>query len=507
MTDDPATFNYTPINEAAWHSEPVEVVEDKLATRLGEGLTQAEAERRLVHLGANELREAPRPPFWRLVLAQFTSFVVMILIVASVVSALLGDWAEAAAIMAIVLLNAIIGVVQERRAEAALAALKKLAAPNAFVVRGGTRSSIPSRELVPGDIVVLEDGNYVPADVRLIESINLRIEEAALTGESLAVEKTARARLEADIPLGDRLNTAFMGTLVTRGRGRGVVVGTGMHTQMGLIAKMLEGFDSEPTPLQQRLDELGKQLGTVALAICALVFLVAAYRQTDLGVLTSQGVAAYFGQYSKQLADFFLVAVSLAIAAVPEGLPAVVTITLAIGMREMVKRHALIRRLASVETLGAATVICSDKTGTLTQNQMTVQRIWVDDRTFGVSGEGYDPRGEFKLGEQVVDLTRYPAALTALWAGTLASDAYLEAVGASDMAQTYRVVGDPTEGAIVVAAAKAGTHKAELERAYPRLNEVPFDSERKRMSTLLDVLDPKHSDPSPYHEQSEAHGA
>ncbi len=506
MTDGPEKLNYTTISDAAWHSEPVEVVEDKLGTQLGQGLAQAEAERRLVHAGANELREAPRPPFWKLVVQQFTSFVVMILIVASVVSALLGEWPEAIAIMAIVLLNAIIGVVQEQRAEAALAALKKLAAPTAFVIRDGSRKSIPSRELVPGDIVILEDGNYVPADVRLIESINLRIEEAALTGESMAVEKTARARLEADIPLGDRLNTAFMGTLVTRGRGRGVVVGTGMHTQMGLIAKMLEGFDNEPTPLQMRLEELGKQLGTVALVVCALVFLVAAYRQTDLGVLTSQGVGAYFTQYSHELAEFFLVAVSLAIAAVPEGLPAVVTITLAIGMREMVKRHALIRRLASVETLGAASVICSDKTGTLTQNQMTVQRVWVDDRTFTVTGEGYDPRGDFKLGEQLVDLTRYPAALTALWAGALASDAYLEEVGASDMAQTYRVVGDPTEGAIVVTAAKAGVRKAELDSAYPRLHEVPFDSERKRMSTIMDVAQPRRGDASPFDEEAEAQG-
>ena len=506
MTEQPDKFNYTPLQDAAWHSEPVEVVENKLFTRLQDGLTKEEASYRLAQVGPNELRAAPRPPFWKLVLEQFTSFVVMILIVASVVSALLGDWAEAAAIMAIVLLNAIIGVVQERRAEEALAALQKLAAPNAFVVRGGVRESVPSRQLVPGDIVVLEDGNYVPADVRLVESVNLRIEEAALTGESQPVEKTARARLEVDIPLGDRLNTAFMGTLVTRGRGRAVVVGTGMHTQMGLIARMLEGFDNEPTPLQQRLDELGKQLGTVALGICGLVFLVAAFKQTDLSLLTSQGLPAYFSTYSNQLAQLFLIAVSLAIAAVPEGLPAVVTITLAIGMREMVKRHALIRRLASVETLGAASVICSDKTGTLTQNQMTTVRLWVDDRTFAISGEGYDPTGEFKLNSEVVDLTRYPGALTTLWAGALASDAYLEAAGATDSGQTYRVVGDPTEGAIVVAAAKAGAVKEDLDRAYPRLNEVPFDSERKRMSTILDVVNPRQGDASPFDEDAEAEG-
>jgi len=506
MADQPTLTKTNPAAETAWHSEPAEAVAHKLATHLHDGLTPEEAARRLAEGGPNELREAPRPPFWRLVLAQFTSFVVMILIVASLVSAVLGDWIEAAAIMAIVLLNAIIGVVQESRAEQALAALKKLAAPNAYVIRGGLRSTIPSGALVPGDLVVLEDGNYIPADVRLLETINLRVEEAALTGESMPVEKHAKAHLAADLPLGDRVNMAFMGTLVTRGRGRGVVIGTGMQTQMGLIAEMLSALDNEPTPLQLRLEELGKQLGFVALIVCGLVFLVATFQQTDLGVLTGQGVGPYLQQYSTALTEFFLIAVSLAIAAVPEGLPAVVTITLAIGMREMVRRHALIRRLASVETLGAASVICSDKTGTLTQNQMTVTRLWVDNHLFSVSGEGYDPRGEFKLQDKTVELAQYPATLTTLWAGNLASDAYLEVVAAAGGGQSYRVVGDPTEGAIVVAAAKAGHNKAELERAFPRLNEVPFDSERKRMSTLLDVLDPKHTDASPYHEQSEAQG-
>jgi Ca2+-transporting ATPase len=506
MIDTPTQLAATQHTDEAWHSQPVEAVVKKLGTRLSEGLAPQEAARRLAEFGTNELREAPRPPFWRLVLAQFTNFVVIILIVASLISALNGEWVESAAILAIVLLNAIIGVVQETRAEEALAALKKLAAPNAFVVRGGSRQTVPGRELAPGDVVILEDGNYVPADVRLVEAINLRIEEAALTGESMPVEKTAAIRLEADVPLGDRVNTAFMGTLVTRGRGRGIVVATGMHTQMGLIARMLEGVDNEPTPLQMRLDELGKQLAYGALAICGLVFLVGAFKRTDLSVITHQGPLAYLGQSSKTLTAFFLLAVSLAIAAVPEGLPAVVTISLALGMREMVKRHALIRRLASVETLGSASVICSDKTGTLTQNQMTVTRLWVDDRTFGITGEGYDPRGQFKLGEQVVDLTRYPGALTALWAGILASDAYLEASGASEMSQTYRVVGDPTEGAIVVAAAKAGVLKAQVEQAYPRLNEVPFDSERKRMSTILDVVAPSSADASPFDEDAEVDG-
>jgi len=251
MTSTTIKMEESPAASAAesWHSEPVEAVAKKFATRLEQGLTPEEAARRLAEFGSNELREAPRLPFWRLVLEQFSSFVVIILIVASVVSALLGDYVEAAVIMAIVLLNAIIGVVQESRAEEALAALKKMAAPNALVLRGGSRVTIPSRELVPGDIVILEEGNYVPADVRLIESVNLRIEEAALTGESVPVDKSAQARLEADIPLGDRRNTAFMGTVIARGRGRGIVVGTGMRTQMGLIAQMLQTLESEPTPL------------------------------------------------------------------------------------------------------------------------------------------------------------------------------------------------------------------------------------------------------------------
>ena len=258
-----------PLSGEAWHSQSCEAIAQKLSAHLDQGLSPEVARQRLAEVGPNELSEAPRPPFWKLVLQQFESFLVMMLIVASVISALLGDYVEAAAIMAIVLLNAIIGVMQESKAEEALAALKKMAAPNATVVREGSRATIPSRELVPGDIVILEAGNYVPADVRLVESVNLRIEEAALTGESVPVEKSAQESLEADIPLGDRHNTAFMGTLITYGRGRGIVVATGMHTQMGLIAEMLQTLEAEPTPLQQRLDQLGRQLGYGALAICA----------------------------------------------------------------------------------------------------------------------------------------------------------------------------------------------------------------------------------------------
>src|SRR5512136_1423901 len=389
----------------------------------------------------------------KLLWEQFNNFIVMLLIVAAVVSALLGEWIDASAIMAIVILNAILGIVQEQRAEEALAALKKLAAPEAHVIRDGHRVTVSSRELVPGDIVFLEAGNHIPADVRLLEAVNLQVDEAALTGESHPVEKNAAMKLEKNIPLGDRKNTAFMGTLVTYGRGRGVVIGTGMRSQLGLIARMLEGVDQEETPLQKRLDQLGRTLGVAALAICGLVFIVAVWRGTDLGILTAQGggLLPYLAAAKKQIIGMFMLAVGLAIAAVPEGLPAVVTITLALGMREMIRRHALIRRLSSVETLGSATVICSDKTGTLTQNEMTVTRIWVDGQFVNVTGSGYSRQGDFEVGSKIVDRHKYPGIGTAIWVGALNNDAQLETIEGDE--QCYRIVGDPTEGALLILAA------------------------------------------------------
>jgi Ca2+-transporting ATPase len=463
-------------NGEPWHSQPVEEVLDKLSTHDERGLTTAEAQKRLEQYGHNELREKPPTPFWRLVLDQLRSFVVILLIVASLVSFLLGEQVEAVAIIAIVVLNAVIGVIQESRAEASLAALKKLAAPDARVIRDGSRVDIPGRDLVPGDVVLLEAGNFVPADVRLIESVNLRIEEAALTGESVPVEKRAALVLEREIPLGDRKNTAFMGTVVSYGRGTGVVVATGHNTQIGLIAQMLSAVDEEETPLQRRLEELGRTLSIAALVVVAIVFGVGLLRGGDL-------------------LEGFIIAVSLAIAAVPEGLPAVVTITLALGMREMVKRHALIRRLASVETLGSASVICSDKTGTLTQNEMTAVRLWCAGETLEITGDGYKPEGKFIHEGGKVDFSKHPAVTTVLWAGLLANDALLEQSGSaggnggSEGTPTYRMVGDPTEGALVVAAAKAGIWRAAMERDFPRVAENPFDSARKTMSTLHEVRD------------------
>ena len=381
-----------------WHAQTAEQVLDHLQVQAN-GLTSEEAKRRLEHYGPNQLTEAPRPTFLQMLWEQLNNFVVILLIVASVVSALLGDYIEAAAIMAIVVLNAILGIVQERRAEEALAALKKLAAPDAQVIRDGRRQSIPASELIPGDIVFLEAGNFIPADIRLLEAINLRVEEASLTGESLAVQKNAATVLDKNVPLGDRKNTAFMGTLVSYGRGRGVVTSTGMHTQLGLIATMLQNVETEETPLQRRLDQLGKSLSVVALFLVAIVFIVALINSTNINQLFTN-TGAYFAEYAPDIADVFIIAISLAIAAVPEGLPAVVTISLALGMREMIKRHALIRKLSSVETLGSATIICSDKTGTLTQNEMTVTRMWVDGQFINVTGTGYVPKGEFQIDGQ-----------------------------------------------------------------------------------------------------------
>ena len=495
MSDEKAGLKASPSEDISisWHTMSSTDVLEKLETQTESGLSSEEVKSRQEKFGLNELQEAPPTTFWEMLWDQINSFVIYMLLGAAIISALLGDYTEAIAIMAIVILNAIMGIIQESRAEAALAALKKLAAPEANVIRDGHRVSVPAGQLVPGDIVFLEAGNYIPSDVRLLEAVNLKIDEASLTGESVAVDKNAQTRLEADIPLGDRRNTAFMGTLVTYGRGKGVVVSTGMNTQLGMIATMLQRVEDEQTPLQRRLDGLGKVLGWGSLTVCALVFIIGAIR-----FLLASGAASIFSQAAlEHFTELFMVAVALAIAAVPEGLPAVVTISLALGMREMVRRHALIRKLSSVETLGSATVICSDKTGTLTQNEMTVTRIWMDGEFVSVTGSGYTPKGEFTQDGKSVSLEDYPALKTALWVGTLNNDSQLEYAGEQAGQETFRMIGDPTEGAILVAALKAGASAKLLNDAYPRKQEIPFDSSRKRMVTVHAVEEPRNDDISP----------
>ncbi len=470
--------------EVTPHALSLEGAVRDLDSHLHEGLTTQEARARLERYGPNELQEKPRPGFFRLLLDQFNNFLVIILIVAAVVSLLLGEYIDAAAILAIVVLNSVLGVVQESKAEQALAALKKMAAPNAQVIRDGQQVTIPARELAPGDIVLLEAGNYVPADLRLVESVNLKVEEASLTGESVPVNKDARVVLDSDIPLGDRKNSAFMSTLITYGRGKGLVTATGMTTQIGMIAEMLQSYEDEQTPLQEKLEQLGKTLGIVSLAICGFLFVFGVIRDTELGTVFTEGVRVYLSEHSDEILELFMTAVSLAIAAVPEGLPAVVTICLALGMQRMVSRHALIRKLPAVETLGSATVICSDKTGTLTQNQMTVVRGWAGGHDFQVSGEGYSPEGQFYRGSAPFAPQNDLATSMLLRGGVLCNDARLEQSGEEGGKRTWRMVGDPTEGALVVAAAKAGMWREDLERAFPRAAEIPFDSDRKRMSTI-----------------------
>jgi len=384
---------------------------------------------------------------------------VLILIAAAVAAAALGDIKDAVAIIAIVLLYAVLGFVQEHRAEQAIAALKKMAVPTVKAVRDGILKEISARELVPGDIVQLESGNLIPADLRLLETINLQIQEAALTGESEPVSKGAYAIDEVDPPLGDRRNMAYLGTIVTGGRGRGLVVATGMDTELGHIADMLQDVGKEQTPLQRRLDRLGKVLAIVGVGIAALIFLIGILRGDDLR-------------------HMMLTAVSVAVAIVPEGLPAVVTITLALGSQRMLKRQALIRKLPAVETLGSVTVICSDKTGTLTENRMTVMILDVAEQRIDLSEE-VRKDGVLRMTKSIPQETVSSIALSAI-GGALCNDASILPFSEDE----FRTLGDPTEGALLIAAARLDYWKDSLDKSFPRIAEVPFDSERKRMSTL-----------------------
>ncbi|MEW6046212.1 MAG: cation-translocating P-type ATPase [Bacillota bacterium] len=435
----------TPPSTRPWHALPAEEVCRRLGTDPGRGLSSAVASARLQELGPNRLPEVPGRTVWAMFIDQIREPLVLILIAAAGISVALGEFTDAAAILAIVVLNAVLGVTQESRAEHALAALRELMHPTARVVRDGRLIEIAAAELVPGDVVLIEAGSRIPADLRLVETANLHLDESPLTGESVPVRKEAGAVFEAGTPVADRLNLAYMGTAATYGRGVGVVTGTGPATEMGRIAALLEEDGPEPTPLQRRLGELGKVLGGLALGVVVVVFAV--------------GIAR-----GEPLVEMFLTSVGLAVAAIPEGLPAVVTIVLALGVQRMARRQAIVRRLPAVETLGAATVIASDKTGTITQNRMEAVQAWVD-------GQSFEPRGDNPDG--TLDWL--------LRGGALVNDARLER---REDGKGFRSVGDPTETALLAAAARAGLWPDDLRHAYPRVGEVPFDSERKRMSTV-----------------------
>jgi Ca2+-transporting ATPase len=429
-------------------------------TDVERGLGKLEANRRLVEYGLNELQAAHRISPWSILFEQFKNILVIILIFAVVLSAFLGHSIEAIAIAVIVLFAALLGFVQEYRAERALEALKQMAAPIATVIRDGEEVNIAANSLVPGDIILIRAGDRIPADARLVEAVNLQIEEAALTGESVPVGKSIAPLLNSELTLGDRKNMAYAGTVATYGRGRGVVVATGMQTEFGKIARMLQIVEISKTPLQENLNRVGHILARVGIAVVVII--------VGLGLLRG-----------RPFLEMLIFGIALAVAVVPEALPAVVTISLAIGVQRMVKRNALIRRLSAVETLGSTSIICSDKTGTLTKDEMTVRTILVGGEILDVSGPGYDPHGEFSQNGSVINPS--PSLTHLLRAGVLASDASLSRSG--DGGQ-WHIKGDPTEGALVVVAAKAGLHRPELDTKFPRVNEIPFDSETKRMTTL-----------------------
>ncbi len=441
MANDSPQTTSDPAAIAFWHRLPSQDVAEKLQVDPVTGLSHQEASGRLARHGANILHEKPPRAMWRMFIDQLTDFMILVLLAAAVVSGIIGDIEDTLAIIAIVLINAIIGFAQEVRAERAMAALKKMAASSAVVLRNGQHHTVPASDIVPGDIVMLEVGNVIPADLRLIEAIQLKADEALLTGEAHTIEKISAALHEEALSLGDRRNMVYKGTTATAGRGIGIVVATGMATELGKIATLLEGGDELKTPLQRRLAAFGKRLGLAVLAICVVIFVVGLLRGEALGMM-------------------FLTAVSLAVAAIPEALPAIVTISLALGAHKMVQQQALIRRLPAVETLGSVTFICSDKTGTLTQNRMRVSQLYGAEAL--LQEEDSPPAEE-----------PWPTLFSAL---ALSNDAYR-----NDDGQTC---GDPTEVALYLAALDAGYDKAALQHNASRVLELPFDSERKRMTTF-----------------------
>ncbi|MEE4567242.1 calcium-translocating P-type ATPase, SERCA-type [Paenibacillus polymyxa] len=465
------------MEQAHWHQLSNEQLSTSLEVDPKQGLSEEQIAERRERTGWNELSEGKRVSAILLLLNQFKDFMMLVLMGATLISGLLGEYLDAITIIAIVVLNGILGFVQEFRAERSLRALRQLSAPTAKVLRGGKQVHVQARELVVGDIVLLESGDRIPADVRWLSTNGCDVEESALTGESVPVSKHCRPIHAAEVPLGDQKNIGFMGTMMTRGTAQGVVIRTGMTTEMGKIADLIENTESQETPLQHRLEQLGKILIIVALALTVLVVVA--------GILHGQPAM-----------NMFLAGVSLAVAAIPEGLPAIVTIALALGVQRMIKRKAIVRKLPSVETLGCASVICSDKTGTLTQNKMTVTKLWLDGRFWGVTGEGYDPHGHIMDRDLPADLKNGQSLRRLLQASVLCNNAEIVQADIDELrskkktkeptpSAVWELKGDPTEGALVTLAAKGGVTRQGLYELYTREREFPFDSDRKRMSVLV----------------------
>lgn len=442
-----------------WHTVEVSDVLSDLKTQ-EKGLTRDEAARRLEEYGKNELAAEEKASLLSILASQFINVLIIVLLVSATISLILGKQVESISIFIIVILAAVLGTLQEFQAGKALEALRRMASPSATVIRDGETTELPASDLVPGDIVVVNYGNKVPADIRIIESNNLQVEEAALTGESLAVEKMTAAIEGDNVPLGDRKNLLFMGTSISHGRGKGIVVGTGANTEFGKIASLLQNTKTEQTPLQKNLDKLGSQIGIIAIVV-ALALSTFSYIFNGGTIL-----------------DAFIWAVALAVAIIPEALPAVVTIGLALGVKRMVKRQALIRKLPAVETLGAVNVICTDKTGTLTKDEMTIRKVFADSLVFDVDGSGYSPEGAVKHKGSKVTHVDNAILSKVLTYGILCSDAELKLTE-----EGWDVLGDPTEGAIVTAAKKAHIDTIAVERNNPRVEEIPFSSDKKYMAT------------------------
>ncbi len=483
----------------AWHTLDIDKTLSQLGSDPDAGLTSQQIEQRLQQYGPNELEEAAGRSAWDILLDQFKNIMLLMLIAVALISGILDlialqqgkadgvPFKDTIAILLIVILNGVLGYLQESRAEKALAALKSLSSPKVRVIRDSRPIEVDAKELVPGDIILLEAGVQVSADGRLIEESNLQVREAALTGEAQAVNKDAEIHLQEETPLGDRINLVYQGTEVVHGRGKAIITGTGMRTELGKIAEMLQSVESEPTPLQQRMTQLGNVLVTGSLILVGIVIVG--------GMLHSFISTGRFNW--NVLQELVEVSLSMAVAVVPEGLPAVITVTLALGTQRMVRRQALIRKLPAVETLGSVTTICSDKTGTLTQNKMVVQQVATGEQTFSVTGEGYTPTGEFKIDHQSTQPEQYPELQTLLIGCVLCNDAVLQQEtppnqdngknrATPNAANQWVILGDPTEGALLSLAGKGGLEQQSLNRQFKRVGEFPFSSERKRMSVICE---------------------